>query len=84
MDIIARDGTTMVFVEVKTREGQEFGDGAEAVTPLKRRRMTQIAMEYMAQQHLVDCPCRFDVVSIHVHDGRVAIELFANAFDAAF
>ena len=84
MDIIARDGTTMVFVEVKTREGQEFGDGAEAVTPLKRRRMTQIAMEYMAQQHLVDCPCRFDVVSIHVRDGRVAIELFANAFDAAF
>ena len=83
MDIIARDGETLVFVEVKTREGREFGDGGEAVTPLKRRRMTQIAMDYMARQHLVDGPCRFDVVSILFDEGRVSIELFENAFDAA-
>src|SRR5664279_4791931 len=83
LDIIARHGETMVFVEVKTREGKEFGDGGEAITPLKRRRMTQIAMDYMARQHLVDGPCRFDVVSILFDEGRVSIELFENAFDAA-
>src|SRR5471032_2784238 len=82
LDIIARHGETMVFVEVKTREGRQFGDGGEAVTPLKRRRMAQIAMDYMARQQLVDCPCRFDVVSILFDQGHVSIELFENAFDA--
>src|SRR5213595_743706 len=47
LDIVARDGPTLVFVEVKTRQGRSFGEAAEAVTALKRRRIVQLAMEYM-------------------------------------
>jgi len=87
LDIIARDGATLVFVEVKTRNGRAFGDAAEAVTPLKQLRMTRLATEYMMRHHLHDCPCRFDVVAIHFDasagDGGAAeIAVIQNAFDA--
>ncbi len=82
LDIIARDGETMVFIEVKTRDGRAFGDGADAVTGFKRRRITQLALDYMMRHHLSDCPCRFDVVSVQVDSGVPVIEVFQNAFDA--
>ena len=82
IDIVARDGETMVFVEVKARDSREFGDAAEAVTPWKQRRIARLAAEYIARHHLVDRPCRFDVVSIHFDEGRATLEVFQNAFDA--
>jgi len=83
IDIIAREGETMVFVEVKAREGHAFGEAAEAVTAFKRRRISQIALDYVTRRHLSNKPCRFDVVSIHFDAGRPQIEVFRNAFDAA-
>lgn len=83
LDIIARDGATLVFVEVKARQDHAFGAGAEAVIALKRRRMARVAIEYMLHQHIGECPCRFDVVSIHLDDGVAAIEVFQNAFDVS-
>jgi putative endonuclease len=83
IDIIARDGATVVFVEVKAREGRAFGDAAEAVTAIKRRRLTQIALEYVMRYRLSHAPCRFDVVSIHFDSGRPSVEVYQNAFDAA-
>ena len=82
LDIVARDGETIVFVEVKARDGHAFGDGAEAVTALKQRRITRLALDYLMRHHLSDCPCRFDVVSIHVESGVPVIEVFQSAFDA--
>jgi putative endonuclease len=82
LDIIARDGGTVVFVEVKARDGRAFGDAAEAVTARKRKRMTELALEYVTRHHLGACPCRFDVVSVHFDAGRPVIEVFQNAFDA--
>jgi putative endonuclease len=82
IDIIARHGETMVFVEVKAREGHAFGEAAEAVTAFKRRRIAQLALEYVTRRRLSHCPCRFDVVSIHFDAGRPQIEVFQNAFDA--
>lgn len=82
LDIVARDGPTLVFVEVKARDGRAFGEAAAAVTAFKRRRITQIALDYMTRHHLSGCPCRFDVVSIHFDSGAPVIELFQNAFDA--
>ncbi len=70
LDIVARDGKTTVFVEVKTRQGDRFGAGVEAVHGLKRRRMMQLALDYIMRHRLADSPCRFDVVSIQVDDGR--------------
>ena len=81
MDIIARDGETIVFVEVKARQDHAFGEAAEAVTFMKRRRMAQLAMDYIQRQRLTNCPCRFDVVSIHFDDQRPVIEVYQNAFE---
>src|SRR3982751_439342 len=74
LDIIARDGATIVFVEVKAREGLEYGAGAEAVTPLKRRRIAGVALDYLARHRLTGCPCRFDVVSIEMREQHAVIE----------
>ena len=82
LDVIARDGATLVFVEVKARVGHAFGDAAEAVTWQKRRRIVRLACEYVMQHDLADCPCRFDVVSIQFDAGRPVIEVFQNAFSA--
>ena len=82
MDIIARDGPTLVFVEVKARDGRAFGDATEAVTALKRRRIVQLALDYVMRHHLTGCPCRFDVVAIHVEGAAPSVEIFQNAFDA--
>ena len=82
LDVIARDGDTIVFVEVKTRIGRMFGEAAEAVTPLKQLRMTRLAEEYLMRHRLADCPCRFDVVSVHVGAGTQVVEVIQNAFDA--
>ena len=82
LDIIARDGPTLVFVEVKARDGHAFGEAGEAVTGFKRRRITRLALDYMMRYHLADCPCRFDVVAIHFEAGRPTVEVFQGAFDA--
>jgi putative endonuclease len=83
-DIIARDRGTLVFVEVKARQDHAFGAAAEAIDRLKRRRMARLAVDYVMRHRLVDCPCRFDVVSIHLDDEHPAIEVFQNAFDLSF
>ena len=82
LDIIARDGQTMVFVEVKTREGRAFGEACEAITANKRRTITRLALDYLMRHRLSECSCRFDVVSIHVESGTPVIDVYQNAFDA--
>ena len=82
LDIIARDGRTMVFVEVKTREGRAFGEACEAVTASKRRTITRLALDYLMRHRLSECSCRFDVVSIHFESGTPVIDVYQSAFDA--
>jgi putative endonuclease len=83
IDIIARDGRTLVFVEVKAREGREYGGAAEAVTALKQRRIAILASQYLARHRLHDSACRFDVVAIQFDGPRPAIEVYQNAFQAS-
>ena len=83
IDIIARERGATVFVEVKAREGREFGDGAEAVDSFKRRKLVMTALDYLARAGLHETPCRFDVVSILLNDGTPIIEVYRNAFDAS-
>jgi putative endonuclease len=80
LDIVAHDGPTLVFVEVKARDSRVFGRAAEAVTWYKQQRIVRLASEYVMRHHLNDAPCRFDVVSIHFDDKRPVIEVFQNAF----
>jgi putative endonuclease len=64
IDIVARDGGTTVFVEVKARATAECGTAAEAVTPAKQRRLVSMAVDYLVRNRLAGQPCRFDVVAI--------------------
>jgi putative endonuclease len=64
IDIIARDGDTLVFIEVKTRRNQDFGRPEDAVTPLKQNQIRRLAEAYLAMNNLADVPCRFDVLSL--------------------
>src|SRR6266576_1263233 len=64
IDIIARDGDTIVFVEVKARLTDDFGGAAAAVTRWKQRRIAGMAVDYLSRRRLHECPCRFDVVTI--------------------
>jgi putative endonuclease len=85
IDIVARDGETLVFVEVKARAGDDFGGAAAAVTPWKQRKVALMAMDYLARHRIDDQPCRFDVVTVDVADGQPPrIEVYTNAFDSAY
>lgn len=63
IDIIARDGNVVVFVEVKTRRNRDFGEPYEAVNYRKRKNL-QLAINHYIKYHYVDGPVRFDIVSI--------------------
>ena len=81
IDIVARDGDTMVFVEVKTRKTASCGAPAEAVTPLKRRRLASMASDYLARHPPDARGVRFDVVAIRVDgDGNTQVDVIPNAF----
>jgi len=82
IDIIARDCETLVFVEVKAREGHEFGDAVESVTRQKQRRLVRLAQDYATRARWVDRPCRFDVVTVHLDADRPIVTVYPNAFDA--
>jgi putative endonuclease len=84
IDIVARDGGTTVFVEVKARAGDEFGGAAAAVTAAKQRRVTYMAIDYLSRHRLHDRPCRFDVVTIDVVEGGPRVEVFPHAFESAY
>ena len=64
IDVIAKDGEYTVFIEVKTRTGEEFGAPSEAVDYCKRQKYTRIAEAYLVSKGLVDSACRFDVIEI--------------------
>ena len=84
IDIVALDGTTLVFVEVRARADAECGLAAESVTDAKRRKVSRMAAEYLAVNHISGQACRFDVVAIDDALGSgPKVTLFANAFDAS-
>ena len=83
IDLIAVEGRTVVFVEVKTRTSQDGGHPAEAVDDDKQRRLTRLALAYMKRHDLLECSARFDVVAITWPDSksRPKIEHLKNAFE---
>lgn len=82
VDVVARDGASTVFVEVKERHGQSHGEGYEAVTFGKRRRLIRAARLYAASHGLSEQPIRFDVVSVDWADARPVIRHDQDAFDS--
>ena len=64
IDLVARQGRTVVFVEVKRRTTRRYGAPAEAVTPAKRVRIVRTAALYLQENRLDDVPVRFDIIEI--------------------
>ncbi len=80
IDIIARQGKTLVFVEVKTRRSLAFGSPLEAVGQFKQRQIRRTAQWYLGQGKGRGLQPRFDVVAVHAIGDRAEIEHIVNAF----
>lgn len=81
IDIIAKDGDTVVFIEVKTRTDDSFGYPFEAVNRRKKQKLKNLALLYLKKQ-AKEYPVRFDVISIFRKDnGEKEIEHIKDAFE---
>jgi putative endonuclease len=81
IDIIAKDGNTTVFIEVKTRTNVSFGYPFEAVNRRKRQKLKNLALLYLKRQGK-ESPVRFDVLSIFfMNNGKKEIEHIIDAFE---
>ena len=84
VDIIARDGGTLVFVEVKTRRNASYGLPQLAATPFKQRQISKAALTYLSKNSLMKEDARFDVVSVLLLDSSPVIDHIRNAFDLSY
>ncbi len=80
IDLVARKGRTLAFIEVKTRRGLGFGTPQEAVGRTKQRQILRAAQWYMADGKARGLQPRFDVVAVHAVAGRAEIEHIEDAF----
>jgi putative endonuclease len=81
IDLIALDGKTVVFVEVKTRTGERHGSPLEAVDARKQRQIARVAQSFLLRHRLQNRDARFDVVGVSWDGTRPVCELVRNAFD---
>lgn len=70
LDLVAQEGKTLCFVEVKLRRSERYGRAAEQVDGRKQQKLKQSALAYLAQNPQ-DCPMRFDVIEIYAPEGRM-------------
>jgi putative endonuclease len=84
VDLIARDGDTLVFIEIKTRKSKSIDYAKEAVNDRKKRQLSKTALAYMKSNNCCDTKARFDVVAIKLTNGKPQIEVLQNAFDLVY
>ncbi|MGE5359874.1 MAG: YraN family protein [Bacteroidales bacterium] len=83
LDIVARDGDTLVFVEVKTRRSADYGLPREAVSRRKQRKVWLMALDFVMRAGWHNRACRFDVVEVQMLDsGDALLEVIPDAFEA--
>lgn len=80
LDIVAKHGDYFVFVEVKARQDDSFGDPEAAVTPRKQQKLVWMATDYLARHGLDNVPCRFDVVGINTQTSPPTVTIIPDAF----
>lgn len=80
IDIVAEDGNTLVFIEVKARRSKEFGEPEDAVTPRKRDKIRATAEGYLFKNNIDDKNCRFDVIAIDYQCNKTEIRHIPDAF----
>jgi putative endonuclease len=82
IDIIAREKDTIIFAEVKTRNGMSHGWPEEAVSEAKQERIAEAAEAYLLKYN-VDLEIRFDIISLIHHEGKTQIYHIRDAFAPA-
>jgi putative endonuclease len=84
IDIIAKDRETVVFVEVKARRSNSYGNPKWSITARKQRKISMLALYYLKTSKLGGSKARFDVVAIDSASAQPRIEIVKNAFDLAY
>lgn len=84
VDLIAMDGDTLVFLEIKTRKARSIDYAKEAVNARKRRQLSKVALAYMKSNDCCDAKARFDVVAISLGDIKPEVQVIKNAFELAY
>lgn len=84
IDIIAKDGEELVFVEVKTRTDQQFGMPSEAVTQAKQRHLIDTARYYIHQKQFYQTAARFDVIEVMMDKAGIFPKVTVNHIKNAF
>jgi putative endonuclease len=84
IDLIGRDGETLLFIEVKARTSDTFGPPQLAVHRRKQRQIVRAAQWYLAERRMPDVPCRFDVLAVTFPPGGGAprVDWVRDAFPA--
>ncbi len=80
IDIVAEDGDTLVFVEVKTARSDRFGPPEGWVDRRKQAQLGQVALHYLQEREITDRDCRFDVVAVRTDGRRWRFHHIENAF----
>ncbi len=80
IDLVAIDGDTLVFVEVKTRRSRAAGAPEEAVDERKQKRMRRAAEVFARRYRADEIEMRFDIIAVDASGKRLEIELLRNAF----
>jgi putative endonuclease len=80
IDVIAMDGATLVFVEVKTRSNRDYGKPLEAISPSRVKRLRKAAELYLAKGKIKGVSVRFDAVSVEMIGEKTVVEVVRNAF----
>lgn len=81
LDLVCREGDTLVFVEVKTRAGNGLTSPSDAFTPAKRGRVIRAARAWLAAHDAWDCPCRFDLAAVTFQNGLYHTELMRHVIE---
>jgi putative endonuclease len=82
IDVVAREGETLCFIEVKARAGDVHGPAIAAVTPHKQRRIARSASLYLMLRDMRNVPCRFDVLGLDPSADGWSFTLIRDAFEA--
>lgn len=82
LDVVAEQGETLCFVEVRMRSHAAWGDPSQTVSGRKQRRVVKAALHYLFQQRRSDWAIRFDVVSVLGRGEKAQVEHIPDAFDA--
>lgn len=80
IDLVAEEGETLVFVEVKFRRSLSHGLPEDSITPAKQRQIRRVAEGFLLVNRIDGRPCRLDVIAIEQRGAEVVVRHIPNAF----